>query len=96
MDKSKRLIACISGTLCEEFDRILQDGSEVKCQFLKEAVICYEEMKNGYIEMAELNIEISEMCFEGDLASLKEYEMKLSESDYGDGNDSETRRHILC
>jgi len=96
MEKSKRLIASLSGTLCEEFDKVLQDGSEVKCEFMKEAIICFEEMKNGYIEMAELNIEISEMCCEGELAALKEYETKLSESDYGDGNGSETRRHILC
>ena len=96
MEKSKKLIAILSGTLYEEFDRVLQDGSEVKCQYMKEAIICYEEMKNGYIEMAELNIEFSEMCCESELAELKEYETKLSESDYGDGNDSETRRHILC
>ena len=96
MEKSKKLIASLSGTLCEEFDKVLQDGSEVKCEFMKEAIICFEEMKNGYIEMAELNIEISEMCCAGELAALKEYETKLSESDDGDGNGSETRRHILC
>jgi CopG family transcriptional regulator / antitoxin EndoAI len=96
MEKSKRLIANLSGKLCEEFDRVLQDGSEVKCQFMQEVMVCYEEMKNGYIEMAELNIEISEMCCAGELSALKEYETKLSESDNGDGNGSETRRHILC
>jgi CopG family transcriptional regulator/antitoxin EndoAI len=96
MLKSKRLIASLSGTLCDEFDRALDEGSEIKCEFMKEAIVYYEEMKNGYIEMAELNIEISEMCCAGELTALDEYETKLSECDERDDNDSEKRRHILC
>jgi CopG family transcriptional regulator/antitoxin EndoAI len=96
MFKSKRLIASLSGTLCDELDRASMDGSETRCEFMKEAIICFEEMKNGYLEMAELNIEISEMCCAGDFASLKEYETKLSECEDRDDNNSEKRRHILC
>lgn len=96
MMKSKRLIASLTGTLCDELDRAIREGSEAKCEFMREAMVCYEEMKNGYLEMAELNIELSEMCCEGDLAALKEYETKLSESDNRDDNCSEKRRHILC
>jgi len=96
MLKSKRLIASLSGTLCDELDRAVREGSEAKCEFMKEAIVCYEEMKNGYLEMAELNVEISEMCCAGDFTSLKEYEMKLSECENRDDNDSEKRRHILC
>jgi len=96
MLKSTRLIASLSGTLCDELDRAVREGSEAKCEFMRETMICYEEMKNGYLEMAELNIEISEMCCASDLAALKEYETKLSECEDRDDNDCEKRRHILC
>lgn len=82
--------------MCDEFDKAIQDGSEANCEVMQEVMICYEEMKNGYLEMAELNIEISEMCCASELAALKEYETKLSESDSTDDNGSEKRRHILC
>jgi CopG family transcriptional regulator/antitoxin EndoAI len=96
MMKSKRLIASLSGTLCDELDMAIKNGSEAKCEFMKEAMIVYEEMKNGYLEMAELNIEISEMCCAGELSALNEYETKLSESENRDDDGSEKRRHILC
>lgn len=55
-----------------------------------------EEMKNGYMEMSELNLEICEMGFCSDIKELKEYEVKLSESDLPDDDGGETRRYILC
>ena len=53
-------------------------------------------MKQGYLEMAELNLEIAGMGFEIDIKDFKEYEVKLSESDLTNGNNSEKRRYILC
>ncbi|CDI50717.1 CopG-family transcriptional regulator [Clostridium tetani 12124569] len=53
-------------------------------------------MKKGYLEMGKLNLEIAEVGFASDINSLKEYEAKLSESDWSDDNDSEKRRYILC
>ena len=53
-------------------------------------------MKKGYLEMAQLNIEISELCFDGEMCELKEYEAMLSESDSTDDSDDEKRRYILC
>ncbi len=77
-----------------------------RSEFIKEAIILYIEEKkrlsefneiiNGYTEMAQLNIELSEIGFVNDMRELKEYEAKLSESDLPNDDDSEKRRYILC
>ncbi|AEB75096.1 hypothetical protein [Clostridium botulinum] len=54
------------------------------------------ELKNGYKEMAEINLDICEMGFAEDMVVLKEYEAKLAESDLPDDNCSKKRRYILC
>jgi CopG family transcriptional regulator/antitoxin EndoAI len=53
-------------------------------------------MKQGYLEMAELNLEIAGIGFEIENKDLKEYEVKLSESDLPNDNNGEKRRYILC
>ena len=40
-----------------------------------------EELKNGYIEMGEINLSLAEMCFEADNDTQLCYEEKLSESE---------------
>lgn len=80
-----------------------------KSEFIKDTLIlCIEDKKNkksiskieglkkGYIEMAQINLEMCEMGFADDMLVLKEYEAKLAESDLPDDNDSEKRRYILC
>jgi len=106
MSGSKRLVVSLSETLYNEFDKALKEDSKKRSEFIKEAIILYirdrkkitdlEQMKRGYIEMAQLNIEISEMGFGGEMLELKEYEAKLSESDMADDSDGEKRRYILC
>ena len=46
--------------------------------------------------MAELNLKIANMGFETDIKDFKEYEVKLSESDLSNDNNSKKRRYILC
>ncbi|QGU96228.1 hypothetical protein GOM49_14985 [Clostridium bovifaecis] len=77
-----------------------------KSEFIKDSLILYikdkknlskiEELKKGYIEMAQINLDICEMGFADDMEVLKEYEAKLAESDLPDDNGSEKRRYILC
>ncbi|MEA4825985.1 MAG: hypothetical protein VB130_05055 [Clostridium sp.] len=77
-----------------------------KSEFIKDSLILYikdkkklskiEELKKGYIEMAQINLDICEMGFADDMLGLKEYEAKLAESDLPDDNSSEKRRYILC
>ena len=106
MASSKRLVVNLSETLCNEFDRALNEDCKKRSEFIKEAIILYIEEKkrlsefneivNGYTEMAQLNIELSEIGFVNDMRELKEYEAKLSESDLPNDDDSEKRRYILC
>ena len=106
MSSSKRLVVNLSEALSNEFNRILKEDNKKKSQFIREAIILYieerkkleyiENMKKGYEEMAQINLEISEMGCTEDLKDLEEYEVWLTECDLPDDNDSETRRYILC
>ncbi len=106
MSESKRLVVSLSDALCSEFDEALKQDCKKRSEFIREAIILYieeqkklhlvEKMKNGYMEMAELNLELCEMGLCTDICELKEYEVKLSESDLPDDDGGKTRRYILC
>lgn len=107
MSSSKKLMVNLSEKLNNEFNRILDEDYKKRSQFIREIIILYieekkklnlvEQMKKGYMEMAELNEEIAEMGFASDIKELKDYEAKLSESDFPDDKyNSEKRRYILC
>ncbi|MEK6264581.1 MAG: CopG family transcriptional regulator [Clostridium sp.] len=106
MPTSKKLIVNLSETLNFEFNKALQKDCKKRSEFIREAIILYieekkksnyiDEMKRGYLEMAELNLEIADMGFEIDIKDFKEYEVKLSESDLSYDSNSEKRRYILC
>ncbi|MGH4119407.1 CopG family transcriptional regulator [Clostridium sp.] len=106
MPTSKKLVVNLSETLNIEFNKALQKDCKKRSEFIREAIILYieekkknsyiDEMKRGYLEMAELNLEIADMGFEIDIKDFKEYEVKLSESDLSYDNNSEKRRYILC
>lgn len=106
MAGSKRIGLNLSETLNNEFNKTLKEDSKKRSEFIRELIILYieekkklreiEQMKKGYLEMGKLNLEIAEVGFVSDINNLKEYEAKLSESDWSDDNDSEKRRYILC
>lgn len=106
MSHSKRLVVNLSEALFNEFDDALRKDSKKRSEFIREAIILYiekkkesgfiDEMKRGYVEMAKLNLEISEMGLEKDFNDFSEYEAKLSESDFSNDNNSKKRRYILC
>jgi CopG family transcriptional regulator/antitoxin EndoAI len=106
MSSSKRLVVNLSDALCNEFDKALKEDCKKRSEFIREAIVLYieekkrlvlvEEMKKGYIEMAALNLELCEIGVCSDMSQLKEYEVKLSESDFPDDYGGEKRRYILC
>jgi CopG family transcriptional regulator/antitoxin EndoAI len=106
MSSSRKLVVNLSDTLFNEFDKALSQDCKKRSEFIREAIILYieekkkliliEEMKKGYTEMAELNLELCEIGFCNDVSQLKEYEVKLSESDFPDDDGGEKRRYILC
>ena len=106
MSSSKRLVVNLSEALYNQFNKALEKDCKKRSEFIREAIILYieekkklsliEEMQKGYMEMAQLNIEISEMGFMSDMEELNDYEMKLSESDLLNDDGSKKRRYILC
>lgn len=82
------------------------DNNKKRSEFIRDIIILYieerekakkiEQMKNGYTEMAAINLEFSEIGITDDVEELIQYEAKLSECDIPDDNSSEKRRHILC
>ena len=106
MSSSKRLVVNLSETLSNEFNKALKEDNKKKSQFIRDAIILYieerkkleyiENMKRGYLEMAQINLEISEMGYAENFDNLNEYEVWLTECDLPDDNDSEKRRYILC
>lgn len=106
MSSSKKLVINLSEVPDNEFNSELREDSKKRSEFIRRAIILYieekkkyremEQMKKGYIEMANINLEIAEMGFASDANELKEYEAKLSGCDLSDDDDSEKRRYILC
>jgi CopG family transcriptional regulator/antitoxin EndoAI len=106
MSKNKKLSENLSQTLIEEFNNALKEDNKKNSQFIRDAIILYneeknkmqfiEQMKKGYLEMAKLNLEISEMGLTQEVEDLQKYEVWLTESDLSDDNDGEKRRYILC
>lgn len=106
MSSSKKLVVNLSESLNNEFNKALEQDCKKRSEFIREAIILYieekkrlsliDQMRKGYMEMAQLNVEISEMGFAKDIDELKKYEAKLSESDFPNDNSSEKRRYILC
>ncbi|MGG7162859.1 hypothetical protein [Clostridium ihumii] len=87
MSDSKKLHADISKSMLMNIsDTLTKDYSESK-ETLDNSIILYieeelpiefiENMKNGYLEMAELNLEISELGLEQDVCDFIKYESKL-------------------
>ena len=106
MSGSKRIVVNLSEKVFDDFNAALEKDSKKKSEFIREAIILYikerkkfdisSQMQKGYTEMAELNLEISEMGMKCDIGELSEYEVKLSESDFQSDDNSEKRRYILC
>lgn len=107
MSALKRLRVGLSDTQWSEFDAALREDSKKRSEFIREAIILYieekkrmrsiEEIKQGFLEMAQLNLEFAEIGFSCDVCELDQYEAKLSESDLPDDDvDGEKRRYFLC
>ncbi|HCW04861.1 MAG TPA: CopG family transcriptional regulator [Clostridium sp.] len=106
MSGSKRLVVNLSETLERHLEKKSEEKGKKNSQYIKDAIILYIEerkkneyidrMKKGYMEMADINVEMAEMGCAEDFINLQDYEVWLTESDLPDDYDSETRRYILC
>ncbi|MDP4118203.1 MAG: ribbon-helix-helix protein, CopG family [Bacillota bacterium] len=89
MFQLKKILITLPEEMLEEVDRmVLADGTN-RSEFIREAMKYYMsfrrkkdlegKLKKGYLEMAQINLSIANMCMEADNQELKAYEEKLAE-----------------
>lgn len=89
MGNLKRVMISLPNSLLQEVDVIVQQENGNRSQFIREAMQLYiaerqkkeirEKMKQGYIDMAEINLELANSGFAADLGMILEYEENLAE-----------------
>lgn len=87
MGSSKKFILNFSKDFCKNFNDINEKQFIVKSKLIADCGIVYsegynsssyiEKMKQGYLAMRELNLELSEYGFESYINDLNEYEASL-------------------
>ncbi|MBU5226445.1 CopG family transcriptional regulator [Clostridium senegalense] len=87
MSDSKKFNVDISKSLLRNISSNLTSDYEKKEEAIDDSIILYieddfsiefiESMKNGYIEMADINLEMSELGLEQDVCDFIEYESRL-------------------
>ena len=91
MGATKRILVSLPESLLEEVDLIASTEKCNRSEFIREAMKLYirekkkiqirEKMKKGYMEMAAINMELSDLGFTAENECIKPYDLKLSKSD---------------
>lgn len=91
MAELKRIVVSLPDSLLRQVDVILSKEKKNRSEFIQDAMRLYlrererirmrEQLKSGYLEMAEINLKIAEMGINEDLKDLMLYEASLSESE---------------
>lgn len=89
MSQLKKVLISVPEPLLDEVDQICSHENLNRSKFIREAMKCYleekrrrrlkEQMVKGYQEMAGINLELAEMCFDLENQQFSEYEEKLAE-----------------
>lgn len=89
MGNLKRVMISLPHSLLQEVDVIVEKENGNRSQFIREAMQLYiserqkkdirEKMKQGYIEMGDINLELANTGFSVDLGMIEEYEENLAE-----------------
>lgn len=87
--RQKKILISLPDTLLTEVDNLATAQKINRSEFIREAMRLYiherkkaeisEMLKKGYEEMAMINLEIAEFCFETDSMQQQSYEEKLAE-----------------
>lgn len=85
----KKILISLPDNLLKEVDNIVSVERINRSEFVRRAMKQYilekrkmamrENMKKGYMEMAEINIKLAEMCFDADNELYHKYEERLGE-----------------
>ncbi len=97
MDNLKRVMVSLPESLLDEVDWLVQQESWNRSQFIREAMKLYladlrrrelrEEMKRGYEEMADFNLQVAhEHNCKDELKILEKYEQGLVDGDGSRGS----------
>ena len=88
MAETKRIMVCVPNSLLQEVDYIVKLEKRNRSEFIREAMKAYlrerkrmemrEIMKNGYKDMAAINLVYAEMGMDADLSCLEKYEAELA------------------
>ena len=91
MPEVKKISISVPETLLQEVDDLVSCEKLSRSRLIQRAVIfyikeqkkarLYEQMKNGYREMADINLRLAEICFPADCQQAESYEGKLAECD---------------
>lgn len=89
MAESKKIAVCLPDTLLKEIDDMVCLECSNRSEFIRNAMRFYiqeikrtstiEKMKNGYMEMAEINITLAEIGLTADYETFMGYEIRLAE-----------------
>jgi len=85
----KRVMISLPNTLLREVDGFVQKGSGNRSEFIREAMRLYlnerkrqelrEQMRTGYLEMSEINLELADEGISYDVKIIDYYEERLAE-----------------
>lgn len=91
MAELRKILISLPDNLLKEVDSIVSVEKTNRSEFVRKAMKLYirekrriemvDRMKKGYQEMAEINMKLSEMCFEADNDQQQKYEERLGELD---------------
>lgn len=91
MAELRRIVVSLPDSLLRQVDTILSKEKRNRSEFIQDAMRLYirererlrmrEQLKNGYMEMAEINLEMAEFGINEDMKDLMLYETTLSESE---------------
>ncbi len=89
MSQLKKVLITVPDSLLEAVDNAAKGDNVNRSEFVREAMKMYlrekkkrtnsEQMKKGYQEMAELNLNIAETYFAAEEEAYSSYEEKLAE-----------------
>lgn len=89
MSQLKKVLITVPDALLAQVDSAASSENVNRSEFVREAMKMYlrekkkqsaaEQMKKGYQEMADINLNIAKMCFDADEKTLSAYEEKLAE-----------------
>ena len=91
MSDLKKILVSIPKSYDEQLAKYSKKFDKSKSELVRNAIEMYlgkiklealnQSLKEGYIQMSEINLTLAEMYFESDIKAFSDYEEKLSESE---------------